>query len=94
MALRGTECDDRVSDYRALTVSTLLPVEGVVALLLAEDPLAVGGVLVWVLVVLPVELREADGEGEQDQQEQAQELPKLLQHLAHGDLLRDQKERP
>ena len=70
----------------------LLPVEGVVALLLAEDALAVGGVLVRVLVVLTVELREADGEGEQDQQEQAQELPELLQHLAHGDLRRDQKD--
>jgi len=66
-------------------------VEGIVALLLAEDPLTVRGVLVRVLLVLAVELRESDGEGEQNQQEQSQELPKLLQHLAHGDLQRNQE---
>lgn len=62
-------------------------VEGVVALLLAEDALAVfGRVRVGVLLVLPVELREPDCEREQHQQEETQKLPKLLQHLTHRDL--------
>lgn len=61
--------------------------ECIVALLLAENALAVhGGILVVVRLVLPVELRESDGEGEQHQQEEAQELAKVLQHLTHGDL--------
>lgn len=61
--------------------------ECIVALLLAEDALAVhGGILVVVRLVLAIELRESDGEGEQHQQEEAQELAKVLQHLTHGDL--------
>lgn len=61
--------------------------ECIVALLLAEDALAVhGGILVMVRLVLAIELRESDGEGEQHQQEEAQELAKVLQHLTHGDL--------
>lgn len=39
-----------------------------------------------VFLVLPIKLRESDGEGEQHQQEQAQKLAKILQHLTHGDL--------
>lgn len=58
--------------------------ECIVALLRAENALAVhGGILVVVRLVLPVELREPDGEGEQHQQEKAQELAKVLQHLTH-----------
>lgn len=61
--------------------------EGVVALLLAEDALAVfGRVLVGVFLVLPIQLCEPDGEREQHQQEETQKLPKLLQHLTHRDL--------
>ena len=64
--------------------------ECIIALLLAEDALAVlGWSLVWVLLVLSIKLSESDGEGEQHQQEEAQELSKLLQHLTHGDLVRD-----
>lgn len=61
--------------------------EGVVALLLTEDALTVfGGTLGRVLLILPVELRQADGERDEHKQEQTQELTKLLQHLANGDL--------
>lgn len=66
--------------------------EGVVALLLAEDALAVfGRVLVGVVPVLPVQLGEPDCEGKQHEQEEAQKLPKFLQHLPHGDLERTRK---
>lgn len=66
--------------------------EGVIALLLAEDALAVfGRVLVGVFLVLPVQLGEPDCEREQHQQEEAQKLPKLLQHLTHRDLERTEK---
>lgn len=65
----------------------LVRVERIVALPLAEYALAVlWWILVRVLLVLSVKLGESNGEGEQHQQEEAQKLPKLLQHLTHGDL--------
>lgn len=61
--------------------------EGIVALLRAEDALTVLClVLGGLLLVFSVELSETNGEGDEDQQEQAQELAKLLQHLTHRDL--------
>lgn len=70
-----------------VTALSYVRVEGVVALLLAEDALAVfGRVLVGFFLVLPVQLCEPDCEREQHQQEETQKLPKLLQHLTHRDL--------
>lgn len=64
--------------------------ECVIALLLAEDaPAVLGWIVFLIFLVLPIELGESNGEGEQHKQEEAQKLSKLLQHLSHGDLARD-----
>lgn len=61
----------------------------VVALPLTEDAFAVFAFVFasgWILLVLSIQLCQADGERDEHQQEQAKKLAKLLKHLTHGDL--------